>query len=253
MTEPTLPPPLPATRSSSRPLAIVSFALGVVATLTGLTAFGGLVGLAGLILGVIHLARSRARRVYAAWGIGLSAIGMALAAASMVYAAVTRVSESLDDVVVQDFFAPERWIGKPVPEMTLTALDGRTIRSTDWKGHPVVVDMWASWHPACASAVADFSRLAAETATQGVQVLAITFEDAADLGEFTTNRAFNYPLVASTNLPAPFGQVDTIPTTFFINADGLIREIRVGYEDYDALKRGALDRTAPINRKNGEE
>ena len=185
-------------------------------------------------------------------GIGLSAAGIALTATVLAVAWIV-IRPMLPDLQNRgDDFDPSIWIGKPVPEMTFTALDGRTIHTADWKGHPVVVDMWGSWHPACTSAVPDFIRLVNETSTQGVRVVAMTFENAADLGEYATNHAINYPIVASTNLPAPFGKVDSIPTTFFINAQGIIRDIRSGYECYDNLKEFALDRTPPVKVKKEE-
>ena len=255
MTEPTLPPPIPSTPPVSGTLAVTSFVLGLVAFITGLFSIGGVAGLVGLILGFIHLKQGRTHRILAGWGIGLSAVGIVFTCAVLVFAWVVIRPLISDFSAMPDSFEPAHWIGQPVPDMTLTALDGRTIRSADWKGHPVVVDMWASWHPACTSAVPDFIRLVTETSTQGVRVLAVTFEDAGGLGEFTTNRDINYPIVASTNLPAPFGKVDTIPTTFFINADGIIRDIRVGYEGYDSLKQAALDQSPPVRAKheNGED
>ena len=255
MTDPAFPPPVPPQHPASGAMAITSFVLGIIALLAGLFVIGGLIGLVGLILGIVHLKRGRTHRVLAGWGIGLSSIGMALTVAVVLlfWIFVRPLLSTFTSMAGGESFESSEWIGKPMPEMTLTTLDGRTLHSADWKGHPVVLNMWASWHPACAGAVPDFTRLVAETSAEGVQVLAVTFENASDLGEFTTNRAINFPIVATTNLPAPFGNVDMIPTTFFINADGIIRDIRVGYEGYDALKNSALDRAPPAVEKNKED
>ena len=247
MTEPMHPPPLPSANSSSGALAVASFVLGLIALITGLFVIGGVVGLIGLILGIVHLKKGRTRdRTLAIWGISLSAAGLAFAATVLMIAWVFIRPLFLNSGIMEEPFEPSQWIGKPVPEMTLTSLDGRTLRNSDWKGRPVVLDMWGSWHPACTSAVPDFNRLVSEVSTQELQVLAVTFEDPAELEAFTTNHALNYPLVAVTNLPAPFGEVDSIPTTFFINAEGIIRDIRIGYEGYDALKHSALDPSPPV-------
>lgn len=247
MTEPALPPPLPSIRSASGALAVASFVLGLIAFITGLFVIGGVAGLIGLILGIIHLKTGRTRdRTLAGWGIGLSAVGMVFSATVLTVAWVFIRPLFLDSGIMENAFEPSQWIGKPIPEMTLTSLDGRTLRTADWKGRPVVLDMWGSWHPACTSAVPDFNRLVSEVSTQELQVVAVTFEEVADLGAFATNGALNYPLVVATNLPAPFGDVDSIPTTFFINAAGIIRDIRIGYEGYDALKKSALDHSPPV-------
>lgn len=247
------PPPPPQSGAPSGGLAIGSLVLGVLAVVLGLFVVGGVLGLAGLIMGVVHLARSRSHRAVAVWGLGLSAVGMALTAAVAIFLwmLIRPIVES--SITARDSFDASAWIGEPVPEMTLTALDGRIVRSAEWKGHPVVLDMWASWHPACVAAVPDFTRLVADTSSEGVQVLAVTFEDPADLAGFATNSAINYPIVAATNLPPPFSDIDSIPTTFFINADGIIRDIRVGYDGYDALKQSALDQSPPSGMNEQEE
>lgn len=36
-------------------------------------------------------------------------------------------------------------IGRPVPDLTLTALDGRPVRFTDYRGKKLLVFVWASW------------------------------------------------------------------------------------------------------------
>ena len=53
----------------------------VGAMLLGLMLIGGILGIAGLILGIVHLVRRRSHRALAGWGIGLSAVGTALAIA----------------------------------------------------------------------------------------------------------------------------------------------------------------------------
>lgn len=242
----TNPPPLPPCHSDSGALAIASFALGLISFFTGFIVVGGLAGVVGLVLGIIHLVRHPTHRAFARWGVGLSVAGMIVSATVPVLAWVYVVKPFLANFSEgEESFDSTSWIGKPVPEMTLTTLDGRAIRSADWRGHPVVLDMWASWHPACTGAVPDFTRLATETASQGVVVVAVTSEDPADLGEFATNRMLGFSMVSATNLPPPFSEVESIPTTFFINAEGLIRDIRVGYDGYEALKQAALDRSPP--------
>lgn len=76
------PPPVPfppQTGASSGGLAIASLVLGIMAVLLGIFVLGGLFGLLGLILGVIHLVRSRSHRSFAIWGVVLSIIGCLMA------------------------------------------------------------------------------------------------------------------------------------------------------------------------------
>ena len=47
-------------------------------------------------------------------------------------------------------------------------------------------------------------------------------------------------LASVKDLPAPYSDVTAIPTTFFIDRNGVITKILVGYNDYEALKAEAL-------------
>ena len=40
-------------------------------------------------------------------------------------------------------------IGQLAPDFALQSLDGRTIRLSDFRGHPLWVNFWASWCPPC--------------------------------------------------------------------------------------------------------
>jgi thiol-disulfide isomerase/thioredoxin len=239
MSVPHQPPPLPKKSGPSNALAWVSLGLGSTSLLLGLMVVGVLAGLAGLILGIMYLARKPApHRAAAIWGILFSSLGLAMAVGSVLYAWMLARTMLADGD--HEYFDAASWIGKPVPDLVLTATDGRTIRTAELKGHPAVIDMWASWHPSCEAAVPDFNRLAAETSSQGVHVVAITFENPTDVAEFAQGHPLQYPLVVTNDLPPPFGTISLVPTTFFLGADGVIRHIQVGYDGYDALKAAAL-------------
>ncbi len=36
-------------------------------------------------------------------------------------------------------------IGKSIPDIALTALDGRTVRLSDFRGKKLLIFVWASW------------------------------------------------------------------------------------------------------------
>jgi peroxiredoxin len=236
------PPPPPGLSGPSSALAWVSLGLGITALLLGLLVIGALAGIAGLITGILYLARKPAiHRAAALGGILLSVLGLALAAGVVLYG--WRMACAVLESGNREYFNAAAWIGKPVPDLVLCASDGRIIRMAELRGQPAVIDMWASWHPSCEAAVPDFNRLAAETASQGVHVVAITFENPADVTEFTRDHPIQYPIVVTNDLPPPFGSIALVPTTFFLGPDGRIRDIKVGYDGYDALKAAALGGT----------
>ena len=50
----------------------------------------------------------------------------------------------------------------------------------------------------------------------------------------------NYPIAVKEDLPAPFGAVSAIPTTFFIDEKGYIKEVFQGYRDYETLRKAVV-------------
>lgn len=247
------PPPIPKRSDSSGALAWACLGLGIAALLFGLFVIGGLAGLAGLIVGIIHLKKHASYRAAAMWGVGLSVSGMMMTVAVLVcfWLYVRPLFLGMSEAG-GSAFNPEEWIGKPVPALSLSTLDGQVINLADLKGHPAAIAMWASWHPACVSAVADFNRLVAETASQGGRVVAVSFEDAADVSAFMAGKPFNFPVVSTNDLPAPFGSVDSIPTTFFISTNGIILDIREGYDGFEAIKQSFLN-DSPVQREEDDE
>jgi hypothetical protein len=45
-------------------------------------------------------------------------------------------------------------------------------------------------------------------------------------------------------LPQPYSDIRRLPTTFFIDRDGVLRHVSVGYRDYNRLR----SHVAPTNR-----
>lgn len=233
---------------------MTSLGFGITALLSGLLVVGGVFGLAGLVLGILHLKKYSEHRTAAKWGVGLSVLGMMLTIAVLACLWIY-VRPLMQGITRADSgFNAKEWIGKPVPALSLSTSDGQVIHLADLKGHPAAITLWASWHPACAAAVADFNRLVTETAPQGGRLIAVSFEDAAEVSAFMSGKSFNFPVVSTNDLPAPFGTADSIPTTFIISTNGIILDIRVGYDDYEAIRQALLN-NMPVQREkdDGEE
>ena len=128
--------------------------------------------------------------------------------------------------------------GALAPDFRLLDLEGEPHRLSDIDG-PIVLNFWASWCEPCVEEMPDFEIINQELAGR------VTFIGVNDGESLETAREFAYnvtkvqylvlldPTKSMTDGPYPLvGR----PTTFFIGADGLIKELRVGIVDVGTLR-----------------
>jgi peroxiredoxin len=244
---PTQPPSPPRPPRSG--LAIASLVIGILAVFSSILLVGAVAGVLAILLGVIHIAKRRGPNGMAWAGIGLSllSIMLSLGLGALYFkgfrAASSGWSELTESAAIEsgDPSGPfADWIGRELPTFTVTSLDGETFTSEDLRGRRVVLDFWATWCPPCKREIPHFIQLSEENPRETLLILGISSEDTETLSAFVAEEGINYPIVSTSDLPAPFDAILSIPTTFFIDREGIIQHVLVGYHDYDHLKRFAL-------------
>ncbi|MBF6606719.1 MAG: TlpA family protein disulfide reductase [Chloroflexi bacterium] len=130
-------------------------------------------------------------------------------------------------------------VGRVAPEFRLVSLGGTTIDLADLRGRPVVLNFWASWCIPCRDE-APLLRAAQERyATLDVAFLGVVYEDsAASAQAFVDRYGIAYPsLLDPDGRTALDYGVYGIPETYFIAADGTIRDKQIGPLDATSLER----------------
>jgi cytochrome c biogenesis protein CcmG/thiol:disulfide interchange protein DsbE len=110
-------------------------------------------------------------------------------------------------------------VGDPAPEFELSTLDGGTLSSDDLKGHPVVVNFWASWCVPCREEAPSLERTWRRYKDDGVVFVGVNIKDAeSDAKAFVEEFDITYPVVRDLDqrLTRSFG-VQGLPETFFID------------------------------------
>jgi cytochrome c biogenesis protein CcmG/thiol:disulfide interchange protein DsbE len=113
-------------------------------------------------------------------------------------------------------------------EIGLTDLDGRPIRLADLRGRPVWVNFWASWCPPCQEETPTLRDLYEKYAPQGLALVAISVQEST--AEDVRRYAQTYELKYTVGFDATSAVFKTyrafgLPTQFFIDRDGVIRNV----------------------------
>jgi peroxiredoxin len=121
-------------------------------------------------------------------------------------------------------------LGQLAPDFALSDLGGTPIRLGDLRGQVVVVNFWATWCPPCRVEAPALQAASQRYAQQGVIFLGVDQrEDAATVQQFAAEFGLTYPLLLDTDgAVAAMYQVLGIPTTVFVDAQGVVAARHVG-------------------------
>jgi thiol-disulfide isomerase/thioredoxin len=130
------------------------------------------------------------------------------------------------------------------PDFTLQSLDGKTVRLSDFRGKPVVLNFWATWCGPCKIEMPWFVDLQKEYGPAGLQFLGVAMDDAStkDIAEFAESMKVNYPiLIGKESVGDDYGGVQFLPETFYIDRNGKVVDKAFGLkgrgEIEDAIKK----------------
>ena len=117
------------------------------------------------------------------------------------------------------------------PDFTLKTLDGQEITLSQLKGKVVLLDFWATWCGPCRESIPHLIQLYKTYRENGFEMIGMSLDkgDTDVVRNFAKSLDIPYPIVIAPEEVVRNYRVTSIPTTFFIDKEGKIRERITGF------------------------
>ena len=124
------------------------------------------------------------------------------------------------------------------PDFTLTGLDGNRHSLSEYRGHVVLVNFWATWCIPCRAEIPELEVSYRKHQAQGVVFLGIDWKEGIDqVAPFVAERQVTYPvLLDSDGKVYSAYQVAALPETFVIDKQGRVAVHRIGLATRDKFE-----------------
>ncbi|HBY97074.1 MAG: TlpA family protein disulfide reductase [Ardenticatenaceae bacterium] len=151
---------------------------------------------------------------------------------------VSRVPDGADAV---SRVAPQA--GFQAPDFTLDRLGGGQTALADVQGQAVLLNFWATWCPPCRAEMPAIQRVANEYTADGLAVLLVNQgEEPGTISRYLDSIGVTAPVVLDRDGAVGLEyRVRALPTTFFIDREGIIRDVTIGGPMSEAFLRSRIE------------
>jgi cytochrome c biogenesis protein CcmG/thiol:disulfide interchange protein DsbE len=139
------------------------------------------------------------------------------------------------EVTVQSAEIPagEPRVGYLAPDFTLQTIDGQTVQLSSLRGKSVVINYWVTWCVPCMTELPALDSIFQDYQDQGMMILSVNGieqDELTKVNETVNSMALTYPVLLDEGdlLKQKYWIGGFVPTTFFIDDQGIIREILLG-------------------------
>ena len=140
-------------------------------------------------------------------------------------------------------------IGKPAPQFSLEDLGGHKVSLADYKGKAVLINFWATWCGPCKIETPWLIDLRNQYAPKGFEILGVSTDDIdrsdtkmfgeekKEISDFVQRMHMPYPvLIEGDSVSKPYGGLDAMPTSFFVDRSGKIVAATMGITSKDDIE-----------------
>lgn len=127
------------------------------------------------------------------------------------------------------------------PDFTLETADNQTLTMSGLRGKPVLINFWTSWCPPCKAEMPALQRVYQDYQSEDLVILGInaTNQDSQIAAlNFAAENGLSFPILLDTaGEVSAIYQLRSLPTSYFVNQEGIIQEVVVGGPMSEALIR----------------
>ena len=126
-------------------------------------------------------------------------------------------------------------------DYTLKDMNGHSVQLASFKGHPMLLNFWATWCGPCREEIPQLVELMEKYRHKGFTVVGISTDDTAEeLRPFVAEYKMNYPVLIGRDQDELLDTYEAslgVPISWFIRADGTIALKHAGYNTKDWFDR----------------
>lgn len=141
--------------------------------------------------------------------------------------------------LLSSFNANAANVGETAPQFSLASLQqNQAVSLKQFQGKVVYLDFWASWCAPCRTAFPLLNKLQHKLKAQGFEVVAINLdEDKANADRFVKEFAVDFTVLRDAKGEwADKFVVESMPTSFIIDKQGIIQHIHHGFVSDDIVE-----------------
>jgi len=136
---------------------------------------------------------------------------------------------------------PSPLLGKPAPPLSLMDLNGKRVTLSDFKGHPLVINYWATYCGPCKFEMPWLETFSKKYAADGFDVIGVTYD--SEVGKDTISKdvqklGVTYPILLSDPKAEKdyLGDTDGLPISFYVDRTGKVIQVTMGLGSQDQLE-----------------
>lgn len=122
------------------------------------------------------------------------------------------------------------WLGKPLPPVQFTAIDGRKVDTARLRGSVVLLDFWATWCAPCLAEIPNMKAVYDRYHRQGFEIVGVSADlDRADFERVVREKALPWPQCfdaanGSASIINRYG-IAHYPSMWLVDQRGIIRDV----------------------------